>query len=641
MTTAAGTATPARGLAVVGTAGHIDHGKTALVRRLTGIDTDRLPEEKKRGISIDLGFAHLVTPAGRHVGIVDVPGHERFVRNMLAGVGGIDLVWLVIAADEGVMPQTREHLAIVKLLNVKRGLVVLTKSDLVQDAEWRALVERDVASLVEGSFLEGAPVVRFSAVTGEGVDRLLAELDRALAEAESRPVQEPARLPVDRSFVVEGVGTVVTGTLWRGRIRTGDTLLVLPGERSVRVRSLQVHGAQVEEACAGQRTAVALHGVSREEVGRGDWLVAPKTLQAARRLSVRLELLPEVAKALRDRARLRFHLGAAEILGRVRLLEGTTLAPGAAALAQLELESAAVAARGDRFVVRSYSPSVTIGGGTVLEPGAGRRKRGDVRGLATAEEGSEAERLLEELARGGLAARSSEALARATDLARERVAALLEELAAGGQARALPGERWAAGRTWTLASERLTAALAAYAEQHPIRWGRAKGELKSALGRDVEGALFDAVLADLAASGAVEARGDEVRLAGRGELSPGDRARLEKVVAAVEAEGFSVPELAKLPARSGVAEAGEFVQRLLFEGGLVRVSQEFAYTAGQWRAIRERLGRHFASQPSLQVADLKTLLGISRKHAIPLLEYTDRIGYTLRVGDGRQRGPRL
>jgi selenocysteine-specific elongation factor len=278
-------------LAVVGTAGHIDHGKTAMVRLLTGIDTDRLPEEKKRGISIDLGFAPLLTPAGVHAGIVDVPGHERFVKNMLAGVGGIDLVLLVIAADEGVMPQTREHLAIVKLLGIRRGIVVLTKRDLVEP-EWLVEVRADVARLLGGTPFANAPVIELSAVTGQGKEELLGAIDAELSGLANRSAEEPARLPVDRVFIVEGFGTVVTGTLWRGVIRAGDSLELLPRQKPVRVRRVQVHGATVEEARAGQRTAVALHGVERDQVDRGDWLLAPGSLRASPLLDVRFELLP-------------------------------------------------------------------------------------------------------------------------------------------------------------------------------------------------------------------------------------------------------------------------------------------------------------------------------------------------------------
>src|SRR5436190_2987174 len=334
-------------LAVVGTAGHIDHGKTALVRRLTGVDTDRLPEEKKRGISIDLGFAPLVTPAGVHVGIVDVPGHERFVKNMLAGVGGIDLVLLVIAADEGPMPQTREHLAIVKLLGIPRGVVVLTKSDLVE-RDWLELVKRDVKALLADTPFASSPMVEFSAVTGAGKKELLAALDAELANVKHRGSEEPARLPVDRVFTVEGFGTVVTGTLWRGHVRTGDNLEVLPGGRAVRVRRVQVHGQTVDEARAGQRTAIALHGVEREQVVRGDWVVAPGSVAAASILDVRFELLADYPREWRRDTRVRFHLGASELIGRLVLLEGEGLKPGQSALAQVRLERPAVALRGDR-----------------------------------------------------------------------------------------------------------------------------------------------------------------------------------------------------------------------------------------------------------------------------------------------------
>jgi selenocysteine-specific elongation factor len=405
-------------LAVIGTAGHIDHGKTALVRRLTGVDTDRLPEEKRRGISIDLGFAPLVTPGGIHAGIVDVPGHERFVKNMLAGVGGIDLVLLVIAADEGVMPQTREHLAIVKLLGIPRGIVVLTKRDLVEPA-WAEMVARDAKALLVGTALADAPVVEFSATTGAGTQELLATLDRQLAAVANRPMEEPARLPVDRVFTVEGFGTVVTGTLWRGRVRTGDALELAPGARAVRVRRVQVHGATVDEARAGQRTAIALHGVERDQVERGHWLIAPGSLRESAVLDARFELLADYPREWPANARVRFHLGASEIIGRLVLLEGTSLKPGASALAQLRLEHPAVAARGDRFVIRTYSPSRTVGGGSVIEPVAAKRRRhaAGLEQLAVHESGSLAARLLQRLAgeKSALATRRARA-----DAGRER-----------------------------------------------------------------------------------------------------------------------------------------------------------------------------------------------------------------------------
>jgi selenocysteine-specific elongation factor len=628
-------------IAVVGTAGHIDHGKTALVRRLTGIDTDRLPEEKARGISIDLGFANLTTPAGRRVGIVDVPGHERFVRNMLAGVTGIDLVLLVIAADEGVMPQTREHFAIVSLLGIARGVIVLTKCDLVDDPEWLALVEREARELARGSALADAPVVRFSAATGAGSAELLAALDRQLDAGDNRPLDEPARLPVDRSFVVEGFGTVVTGTLWRGRVAVGDALELLPRALGARVRSVQVHGAQVGEAVAGQRTAIALHGVGRDEAGRGDWLVAPGSLAPSRLVSVRLTLLAGAARALKDRARVRFHLGAAEILGRVALLEGPELAPGAGTLAQISLESPTVPARGDRFVLRSYSPMVTIGGGVVLEPSAERRKRGATAGLGVTERGSEGERLAAAMAAAGARPQDAAALARALGMPPERASALAEQALAAGEIVRLPDGRWVGLAAWQAARAAVLRALADAVRRAPVRWGRGKGELKSQLAKAVDSAVFDAALASLLAEGAVEARADHVRPAGAAVWSAELAAAQARVVAALERTGFGVPELDALAAASGVPDAVEHAQRLLFDGGAVRVSQDFVYTAQQWSGIEEALRRHFDRQPALRVADLKELLGVSRKHAIPLLEHCDRTGLTVRTGDERRRGPKL
>jgi selenocysteine-specific elongation factor len=625
-------------LAVIGTAGHIDHGKTALVRRLTGIDTDRLPEEKARGISIDLGFANLTTPAGRRVGIVDVPGHERFVRNMLAGVTGIDLVMLVVAADEGVMPQTREHFAIVSLLGVPRGIVVLTKSDLVSDPEWLVLVERDVKEMTRGSFLEAAPLVRFSATTGAGADDLLAQIDRLLEESENRPIEEPARLPVDRSFVVEGFGTVVTGTLWRGRIRVGDELEIQPRGLKTRVRSVQVHGAQVAEARAGQRTAIALHHVERDEAARGQWLLAPGSLTRSKLLTARLSLLANAARPLKDRTRIRFHLGAAEILGRVALLEGAELAPGASTLAQISLEESTVPARGDRFVIRSYSPSVTIGGGTVLEPEAKRRRRGDVSRLAVAERGSEDERLIEAF-RNAHKPLDAAAVAKALGVPVERAEAGAIAEAGGGRLRALPDRRWVSAEAWEAARLAIQDALTDFARRHPVRWGRAKGELKSQIGKSIDAGLFDTALASLIEEGAVETRSDHVRAAGLSAWTPALQQAQDRVVEALIKAGHSVPELSTLAA--GVPEASEHVQRLLFEGKAVRVSQDFVYTKAQWDAVEAALRRHFESHEGLRVADLKDLLGVSRKHAIPLLEYGDRIGLTMRVGDERRKGPRL
>jgi selenocysteine-specific elongation factor len=638
---AAPTAPTATRLAIVGTAGHIDHGKTALVRRLTGVDTDRLPEEKKRGISIDLGFAPLVTPAGVHVGIVDVPGHERFVKNMLAGVGGIDLVLLVIAADEGVMPQTREHLAIVQLLGVTRGIVVLTKSDLVE-REWLDEVTRDVRALLARTPLAEAPVVEFSAMTGAGQDALLAALDAALEAAPGRKPAEPARLPIDRVFTVEGFGTVVTGTLWRGTVRVGDALELLPGGHAVRVRRVQVHGATVEEARAGQRTAVAVHGVAKEQVARGDWLVAPGSLRGSSVLDVRFELLADYPREWKAATRVRFHLGASEIIGRLVLLEGASLKAGSSALAQVLLEKPAVPARGDRFVVRAYSPSRTVGGGAVIEPVASRRRRraGGLDSLAVHESGSLEARLLERLATEARPTATA-VLAQAVGESEAAVGAALARLLPGGEVIAAGTGRWIGPARWTAALDAVTREVGAYAAKYPARFGMPKGELKSGLKGAIDGGLFDAAFEALVTSGRIELRGERVRGAGTPWEPPAETlAALERIEAELEATGLSVPESAAWTGRLGAAGV-EVLSLGYFLGRLVRVSQEFTYTARQLEGLRAKLAAHFAKKPTLSVAEFKEIAGVSRKYAVPLMEHGDRSGWTVRAGDERKAGGRL
>jgi selenocysteine-specific elongation factor len=628
-------------LAIIGTAGHIDHGKTALVRRLTGIDTDRLPEEKKRGISIDLGFAPLVTPAGVHAGIVDVPGHERFVKNMLAGVGGIDLVLLVIAADEGVMPQTREHLAIVRLLGIPRGIVVLTKADLV-DADWLEMVRRDARALLAGTALAESPIVAFSAVSGAGQPELLATIDTALAQLPARAVDAQARLPVDRVFTVEGFGTVVTGTLWRGTIRTGDAIQLLPGGHDVRVRRVQVHGATVEEAHAGQRTAVALHGVGKEQVARGDWLVAPGSLRASSILDVRFELLPDYPREWKAATRVRFHVGASEIIGRLVLLEGSTLRAGGSALAQLRLEKPAVAARGDRFVIRSYSPSRTVGGGAVIEPAAERRRRraAGLESLAVHETGSLDARIVERLG-AAPSLMTTAAIAKALAENEAAVGAALSRLAERGEIASPTAGSWLALPVWKSALEAIVREVGAYVAKYPARFGVPKGELKSALGSAMNAALFDAAFGSLATQAVLVMRGERVRPAAQPWEPPADvLAALGNVEAELEATGFQVPETTAWQGKLGKMGAEALALGYLLDR-LVRVSQEFTYTARQMEKLRALLAAHFAKKETLTIADLRDLTGASRKFGVPLLEHCDRMGWTMRVGDERRRGAKL
>ncbi|HHY96029.1 MAG TPA: selenocysteine-specific translation elongation factor, partial [Firmicutes bacterium] len=364
------------GHAIVGTAGHVDHGKTALIRALTGVNTDRLPEEQARGISIELGFAPLRLPSGRRVGVVDVPGHERFVHHMVAGAAGMDVVILVVAADEGVMPQTREHLDVLSLLGLQRGLVAITKVDLV-DPEWLSLVEEEVRASLRGTFLEAAPLVPVSSETGQGLDELVRVLDHILAEVPGRDASGPARLPVDRVFSVTGFGTVVTGTLVSGTLAVGDSVEILPigpgAGRQVRIRQLQVHGEKVERAAAGQRVAVNLVGVERQQIERGQVLCQPRAFSATRRLAGRLHLLPS-APVFVSGTRVHLHLGTAEVGARVALLDREELSPGQDSLVRIGLEAEVVAARGDRFVIRSWSPPHTVGGGVVIAPHSQHRR---------------------------------------------------------------------------------------------------------------------------------------------------------------------------------------------------------------------------------------------------------------------------
>ena len=633
----------ARRLAVVGTAGHIDHGKTALVRRLTGVDTDRLPEEKKRGISIDLGFAPLLTPGGVRVGLVDVPGHERFVKNMLAGVGGVDLVLLVIAADEGVMPQTREHFSIVKLLGVTRGVIVLTKSDLVEP-DWLTLVSRDARALVAGSGLADAPVVACSAVTGAGIPELLAAIDVQLADLGARDDAEPMRLPIDRVFTVEGFGTVVTGTLWRGSVRVGDVLELLPDGREVRVRRVQVHGETVDAAHAGQRTAIAVHGVERDEVQRGDWLVATGSLRPSRVIDVRFELLDDFPRDWKPDTRVRFHLGASEIIGRLLLLGDAArgmLPSGGTALAQLRLERAAVAARGDRFVIRSYSPSRTVGGGSVIEPVAERRRRSDVEGLGALEvheSGTLELRLLEKLGAASKAL-SADQLAQEVGEGVAVVAEALAGLAERGSVVMPATNKWLSDTLWGDAREQVLRAVREFAEKYPSRYGIMKGELKSSMKAALDGALFDLAFVALLADGELETRGERVRPGGMPWEPPAaTMAALQKLELMLETDAFQVPENDTWTKALG-AGAADAVGLGFFLGRLVRVNSELTYTSNQMARLDTLLRDWFDSgHASLTVADFRGFTGASRKFCVPLLEHCDRVGWTVRVGDERRSG---
>jgi selenocysteine-specific elongation factor len=624
---------------VVGTAGHIDHGKTSLVKALTGIDTDRLPEEKARGITIDLGFAFLEEPGGLTIEIVDVPGHERFVKNMLAGVGGIDLAMLVIAADEGVMPQTREHLAICSLLHIRAGLIALTKADLVEP-DWLELVREDVAGAVRGTFLEGAPILPVSSKTGQGLDDLRAAL-RGLSESVPlRGTDQLPRLPIDRVFTVRGFGTVVTGTLTAGALAVDDRVEVYPRRTETRIRGLQTHGHPVAAAQAGQRTAVNLQGLERAAIARGDVVGLPGTLVPTLLVDGTLELLSDAPRAIRSRTRVRFHAGTSEIMARVLLLERSELAPGETTFARFRLEAALVARPGDRFVVRSYSPVVTIGGGTLLDVDPPRFKRKGpalVAHLTLLQTGSPEAVLEEHVRHVGAAGVRLATLAGRVPFGPERLRNLLDALQPAGRVVAVDRDWFIHPESFARLRTLVMEALATFHRANPLKPGMSREELRGRAGGADE-RVFAFLLSSLAAEGTVTTERDKVRLASHEvRLSTAQ----QRIVDRLE-EDFLKAEAAPPSAEEALGRAGlsgddehELFQVLVQAGKLVRVKESLFFHARALDAIQTKLVALLRERKEIGPGDIKDLLGISRKYAIPLLEFFDQRRVTARVGERR------
>jgi len=639
---------------VFGTAGHIDHGKSALVLALSGIDPDRLKEEKARGITIDLGFAHFEA-GGFNIALVDVPGHERFVKNMLAGASGIDYVLLVVAADESVMPQTREHFDICRLLGVAGGVVALTKADLV-DEETLELARLEVRELVAGTFLDRAPIVAVSAKTGAGLETLTEAMVRLAAEAPRRAdaaAGRAARLPVDRVFSVRGFGTVVTGTLVSGAIGENDELVQLPAGRAVKVRGVQVHGRPREAAVAGERAAVNLGNVEVADLTRGDVLATPGTLEPTRRFDAVLDLLPS-ARPLKHGARVRVHQGTAEVLGRVTLASLrrggepgglAALPPGEQAYARIRLETPAVVSRGDRYVVRAYSPPVTIGGGVVLDPqpppsatrtAAGRRRfeRLDA-GTEPAGTDQAIAAMIDERGAAGLSAAALVARAGVAPGARD---ATVERLVASGLA-LRAGELLVAPRVAANLRDRLLAELAAHHRAEPLSEGVPREELRARVSARADAGVFATLVADLVADGRVVAR-DRVALAGHSvSMSPEEARAREVIEAAIKAGGLKPPDAADLAGLAGVGQAVvDRVVSLLVRQRILARLDTLLYHAEALAALKAdiaALKRGSAGPPRLDVASFKERYGVTRKYAIPLLEFLDRERVTRRVGESR------
>lgn len=626
---------------IIGTAGHVDHGKTTLIRALTKIETDRLKEEKERGISIEIGFAYFDLPSGRRAGVIDVPGHERFIKNMLAGIGGIDLVVLVVAADEGVMPQTEEHLNIVSLLQVKKGLVALTKKDMV-DPEWLELIQEQVRERLADTFLADASIIPVSSVTGEGLEQLVAEIDRLTEEVTAKDTLAPARLPIDRAFTVPGFGTVVTGTLTSGTLKLGDKVELMPSRLETRVRSIQVHGHKEESASAGQRVAVNLAGVDLDEVTRGDVVAAPGRLSPSLMLDARLQLLKDAPRPLANRTRIRLYMGTSEVLGRVVLLDKDELLPGESALVQFRLEEPVAAAKHDLYILRSYSPMVTIGGGAVIDPNPvkrGRFREQVLEELRLKEQGSPVELVQQALHTASATFPIREDFIRNTHI--PNVEALLEQLVEDEQAVIIRADQreYILDAHWLLGiRSQAEGILSRFHQSNPLKSGLAKEELRNRVLKSVNSKLFANLLLLWEAEGVIRQSGANLALAGfEVRLSPDQqriREQLEKTFLDT-AYNSPLPEEALQPFRERREQAQRIYEALLEDGTLIKLNEEVVLHSRRLSEAEEKLRTFFTEHQSLSLAEFRDLLGTSRKYALPILELFDQRKITIRQGEKR------
>jgi selenocysteine-specific elongation factor len=626
---------------ILGTAGHIDHGKTALVKALTGIDADRLEEEKRRGITIDLGFAHLelAAPSGEKIrlGFIDVPGHERFVRNMLAGVGGIDLVLMVIAADESIKPQTREHFEICRLLSIPRGITVITKSDMV-DEDTLSVVRMEIEDFVRGSFLDvsRSPVVAVSALKGTGLDELKREIVRLAADVPARDTEALFRLPVDRVFTMKGFGAVVTGTLIAGKVKKEEEVEVYPSRKRARVRGVQVHGSAADQAIAGQRTALNLAGVQMEELSRGMTLAAPGVFEPTQKFEVQISLLKD-AKPLKNRARVHLHAFTSETIAEVALRGVTELKPGASAFAQLRTAEPFLLLPGDRAILRQFSPVITIGGAVVLDAFPLSRQKQDAvqRFLQTLSSGNRQDALLARIGRRGHEGLSLAAAVRETGLKPSVLQPVIATLVQQKQIIQV-AEFLLFSDAMQKTRDKLVAALEAFHKANPLVGGISKEELREKLG--LHQTVMEAILAQLTRDKKAEVAGEQVRLAGRGvELKDEEAKAKQQIEKAFADAGLKVPlmkeVLDKLPVDK--ARAQKLVTLLLRDRILIKLADDLVFHHSALQGLRQLMATQKAKTPKIDIGAFKDLIGVTRKYAIPLLEYLDQQRITRRVGDER------
>ena len=628
---------------ILGTAGHIDHGKTSLIKAVTGIDTDRLKEEKERGITIELGFAALDLPSGQHLGIVDVPGHEKFVKNMVAGATGIDIVVMVIAADEGVMPQTREHLEICTLLGVQHGMVAVTKIDMV-DEEWLELALEDIRDFVKGTFLQDAPIVTLSAVTEEGIPEFIQALDELAAQIPERPPSDLFRLPIDRVFTMKGFGTVITGTLISGRVKVGETIMIYPSGITSKVRGIQVHNRSAEEAEAGMRTAINFQGLEKEAISRGDVLSKPAVLMASYMVDVSLHYLASNKKPLKNRSRVRFHTGTSEVLGNLILLDRDELPPGEDSVAQLRLDSAAALVKDDRFVIRSYSPVFTIGGGKVLNPIPPKHKRfkpDTVAGLKQLSNQPPEAVIAFHIQASDLQGLSFAHLKVMTNMPDRQLESTLQSLLSNKTLIQVDKENriYIHHNCFKTLKDDFQSHLADYHSAHPLKPGMSKEELKTKFPPLLSSKLFNLTLNQMVKEKQIAQEENTVRLTSH-TISLGSKQTdvKNKILETYLQAGLQPPyfkELAKSidadPKRSK-----DILMHLVNQGDIIKVKADLYFHAATIEKLRKKLVAYLEARGEINTPQFKDMTGVSRKYVIPLAEYFDSTNVTLRVGDVRK-----
>ncbi|MCK4534036.1 MAG: selenocysteine-specific translation elongation factor [Syntrophobacterales bacterium] len=625
---------------VLGTAGHVDHGKTALVKALTNIDTDRLKEEKERGITIELGFAPLILANGQKIGIVDVPGHEKFVKNMVAGAGGIDLVVMVIAADEGVMPQTREHLEICELLGISRGLVALTKTDMV-DEDWLALVQEDIRDFLKGTFLETSPIIPLSSITGAGLPDFLAALSEITSTLDERTDSGLFRLPVDRVFTMKGFGTVVTGTLASGRIKVGDTVEIMPSGAKAKIRGIQIHNEASQVAEVGQRTAINLQGTDRTTIERGYVLTRVSTFEASSRLDIHMKYLAGAGRKLKNRTLVRFHTGTSETISRIILPDREKIEPGEETYAQIIPKTPVVAMSGDRFVIRSYSPITTVGGGEIIDPLAKKRRKhtmpGEEERLHRGTGGEKTDIILE---RAGLDGIPSRSLSIRTGLLPGEQEKILENMLSKKDALLLDRDerRVVSSRVYRDLQDRVTSEVEAYHKKHPLKEGLSREELRTTLGGYIDPRLFNKAIRDLEDDGKIVAEKENVRIEGHRINLKDEEVRLREEIAGIYRDsGLTPPSTKEIMER--FSKEREVVTDILAvmtnAKALVRVNEDLYFYKESIDRLKKDYRELLIRDGKASPASFKGMTGLSRKFIIPLMEFFDKTKLTIRVKDHR------